>query len=64
LKLYFQLGGGGLAPPETVLKFGMNPRMRVGCRRSSGISFPFASTGPAATGLATGSFVVASVADV
>jgi len=34
-----------LAPPDTVRKLGIRPRIRVGSRRSSGIGLPFASTG-------------------
>ncbi len=41
-----------MAPPETVRKFGMNPRIRVGSLRSSGMGLPLASTGT--SGLAAG----------
>src|ERR1039458_2016365 len=45
MKLYFQLGGGGRAPSDTVRKFGIKPRMRCGSRLSRGMGLPLASRG-------------------
>jgi len=51
VKLYFQPGGGGAAPSETLRKLGIRPRIRVGSRCSSGTGLPLASTGVPARGL-------------